>query len=68
MKVTYYKETDTLYVELRSNNVHETREIDENTYLDLDATGQMCAITIEHASERADTPFMQFEQVETTVP
>lgn len=65
MKVIYFKETDTLYVELRARDVHETREIDENTYLDVDVTGQMCAITIEHASERADLPMMQFEQVAT---
>jgi len=63
MKVTHYKDTDTLYVELRASAITETRELDENTYLDVDADGQMCAITIEHASQRADLPVMQFEEI-----
>lgn len=63
MKVTYFKDTDTLYVELRASDVQETREIDPNTYVDMDSKGRMCAITIEHASERADLPAMHFEEV-----
>jgi uncharacterized protein YuzE len=32
----------------------ETKDPDENTLLDLDYNGEICAITIEHASERAE--------------
>ena len=54
MKVQYFSETDTLYIEFSRDDVVETRELDENTMLEVDAKGKVCAITIEHASERTD--------------
>jgi uncharacterized protein YuzE len=62
----YYPDTDTLHIELRSVDVAETRELDENTMLDLDHQGQVCGITIEHAKERADAPSFSFEQAAAT--
>ena len=41
----------------------ETRDLDENTILDLDAQGNIRSITIEHASQRADLPHLSYEQV-----
>ena len=63
MKLKYFPDTDTLYIELRDAQVIETRDIDENTQIDLDAAGTMCGITIEHASQRTDLPNLSFEQV-----
>lgn len=63
MKIKYFQETDTLYIELRAAEVSETRDLDENTIADLDAEGRICALTIEHASIRADIPHFSFEQV-----
>ena len=63
MKVKYFTETDTLYIEFKAADIVESRDLDENTVLDLDAHGNMCAITIEHASERTDIPHFWFEQV-----
>jgi uncharacterized protein YuzE len=54
MKVKYFSDTDTLYIEFRSDNVTESKDLDENTVLDLDAQGNVCAITFEHASTRTD--------------
>ena len=45
----------------------ETREIDDNTFFDLDAYGNVCAITIEHASERAGAPAFSYEHVDALV-
>jgi len=42
---------------------YETRDLDENTLPDLDADGNICAITVEHASKRADIPKFSYEQV-----
>ena len=61
--MTYFKDTDTLYVELRARDIEQTRELDQNTFLDVDADGQVCAITFEHASQRADLPTLQFEEI-----
>jgi uncharacterized protein YuzE len=63
MKVRYYEHTDTLLIELRDAPVAETRDLDENTVIDLDANGNICSMTIEHASVRADAPKFSFEKV-----
>ena len=63
MKVKYFVETDTLYIEFRSGDVVETRDLDENTLLDVDASGNVLALTVEHASERTGIPEFSYEQV-----
>jgi len=63
MKIRYYAETDTLYIEFCDAPVVETRDLDENTLLDLDAQGNICAITVEHASKRAGIPQFSYEQI-----
>lgn len=63
MKVRYSTDTDTLFIEFRDAPVTETRDLDENTLLDVDAHGNICAITIEHASQRADSPAFSYEHV-----
>ena len=63
MKIRYFQDTDTLHIEFRLADVSETRDLDENTLLDLDREGNICGITVEHAGERADIPHFSFEQV-----
>jgi uncharacterized protein YuzE len=63
MKIRYYRDTDTLYIEFREGPVAETRDLDENTVMDVDALGGICAITIEHASERTGIPQFSYEQI-----
>ena len=63
MKVRYFADTDTLLIEFLDSPVTETRDLDENTVLDVDAKGNICAITVEHASLRAGAPQFSYEQV-----
>jgi len=63
MRIKYFQDTDTLYIELRSAEVAETKDLDENTLLDLDRDGNLCGITIEHARDRADIPHFSYEQI-----
>lgn len=63
MRIRYFKDTDTLLIEFKEAPVAETRELDENTVLDIDAQGNVCAITVEHASQRAGIPQFSYEQV-----
>ena len=63
MRIRYFAGTDTLFIELREAVVAETRDLDENTVLDVDGEGNVCAITIEHASQRADSPKFSYEQI-----
>ena len=32
MKITYFQDTDTLYIEFRAGSVAETRDLDENIF------------------------------------
>lgn len=63
MKITYCQDTDTLYIEFRSVEVTETKDLDENTLLDVDRDGNICGMTVEHASERAELPKFSYEQI-----
>ena len=63
MKIKYFQDTDTLYIEFKSAEVAVTKDLDEDTLLDLDRDGNICAITVEHARERADIPHFSFEQM-----
>ena len=62
VKIRYF-DTDTLYIEFRHAEVMETRDLDENTQIDLDAAGKLCRLTLEHASERADLSAIDYQQV-----
>ena len=63
MKVQYFEDTDTLYIEFQSQQIAQTRDLDENTLLDLDADGNVCAITFEHTSQSADISRLQVEGI-----
>ena len=63
MRIKYFQDTDTLYIEFRATKVAETKDLDEDTLLDLDQDGNICAITVEHAKDRADIPHFSYEQV-----
>ena len=63
MKIKYFKDSDTLLIEFREAQIEETKDLDENTILDYDKDGNICAITVEHASERADIPEFTFEEI-----
>lgn len=67
MKIQYFADTDTLYIQFRENEIAEIREIDEDTLVELDRDAQLCAMTVEHAKERADLRHFSFEHIECPV-
>ncbi len=54
MKMSYFDDTDTLHIAFSEADVSETKDLDENTLLDLDSQGRIVGITVEHASDRTD--------------
>jgi uncharacterized protein YuzE len=54
MKLHYYPETDSLYIELKKAPGAETREIVEGLMVDLDAKGDVVGFDIDHASRKFD--------------
>jgi uncharacterized protein YuzE len=63
MKVQYFTVTDTLYIEFRAGTIVESRDLDEDTVIDVDGDGQICAITMEHAKSHTDIPRFSFEEI-----
>jgi uncharacterized protein YuzE len=61
MKIRYFDDTDTLHIEFRAADVAETRDLDEDTLLDVDREGKICGLTIEHAKQRTDIPRFSYE-------
>ena len=53
MRIKYFPDTDTAHIEFLDNEVQETREINENTYIDMDVNGNIVNMTIEHAKHTA---------------
>jgi uncharacterized protein YuzE len=54
MKLHYYAETDSLYIELRSGAGVEVREIADGLNADIDAQGRVVGLDIDHASTMLD--------------
>ena len=54
MKLHYYPETDSLYIELKSTPGTETVEVVEGLVVDLDEHGDVVGFDIEHASRKFD--------------
>lgn len=54
MKLTYYPETDSLYIDLSHRTSVESREISEGVVLDYDDSGNVIGIDIDNASSKVD--------------
>ena len=54
MKLNYYKETDSLYIDLSSKTSTDSKEISEGIVLDYDTEGNIVGIDIDNASKKVD--------------
>jgi uncharacterized protein YuzE len=63
MKIKYFSDTDTALVEFSGHAVAETKEINENIYIDFDRSGNLVAMTIEHARQQASLPSLSYEHI-----
>ena len=63
MKLHYYPETDSLYIDLSARPSADSREVAEGIVVDLDETGYVVGIDIQHASERLDLKTLEIESL-----
>lgn len=61
MRLTYYPETDSLYVEFKAGPGAETLEVNDNVNIDIDAAGEIVGFDIDHASKRLDLSKLEIE-------
>ena len=65
MKIKHFTDTDTALLEFSDHQVAQTKEINENIYIDLDMDGNLVNMTIEHASTQANIAEIAFQQIES---
>jgi uncharacterized protein YuzE len=63
MKIEYFRDTDTALINFTTKSVHETKEISENIYIDVDESGNLVSMTIEHAKEYGTLPEIHYKEV-----
>lgn len=61
MKLHYYPETDSLYVEFKAKPGTETIEVTVGLNVDIDADGEVVGFDIDHASRRLDLHTLETE-------
>jgi len=54
MRISYYPDTDSLYIDLSEQPSAESREISEGIVLDYDAEGTLVGIDIDNASKKVE--------------
>lgn len=63
MEIKYFQDTDTLLVNFMDKEIVETRDINENTLIELDRDGNLVSMTIEHAKKQANMDDFSYHQV-----
>ncbi|MGG6240046.1 DUF2283 domain-containing protein [Nodosilinea sp. AN01ver1] len=59
MKLTYFPDTDTLYIDLADRPSTESEVLNENLIIDFDDEGRPVGITVEHYSQTVTTPAIE---------
>ena len=67
MKIKYFPDTDTALLEFSELEVAETKEINENIYIDLDRDGNLISMTIEHAKKQANLMELSYYQMDKNI-
>jgi uncharacterized protein YuzE len=65
MKLHYYPDTDSLYIDLKANPSADSREVADGLVIDLDSEGHVVGIDIQHASQILDLNTLETESLPT---
>jgi uncharacterized protein YuzE len=66
MKLNYYPDTDSLYIDLSHRPSVESREISEGVVLDYDESGNVVGIDIDNASLKVELHELMVSKVPFT--
>lgn len=67
MKLNYYPDTDSLYIDLSERTSSESKEISEGVVLDYDADGNLVGIDIDNASDKVELEKLILSQLPSKV-
>jgi uncharacterized protein YuzE len=68
MKISYYPDTDSLYIDLSEQPSTESREISEGVVLDYDAQGRLVGIDIDNASTKVELKKLTLSKLPASEP
>lgn len=54
MKISYYPDTDSMYIDLSERKSAESKEVSPGVVLDYDNSGDLVGIDIDNASKKLD--------------
>ena len=63
MKLSYYPETDSLYIDLSEQTSAESKEISEGVVLDYDRNGNLVGIDIDNASRKLKLDELEIKRI-----
>ena len=67
MRLNYYPETDSLYIDLTERPSTESKEVSEGVVLDYDANGNLVGIDIDNASKKLELKTLVLNKMPTDV-
>jgi uncharacterized protein YuzE len=67
MRIQYYADTDSLYIDFSARPSAESKEITDGVVLDYDAEGNIVGIDIDHASKRLELSDLTLSQLPSEV-
>ena len=67
MKLNYFADTDSLYIELAEQPSVESREVSEGVIIDYDARGNLVGIDIDNASTKVDMRILKLSNLPAKV-
>ncbi|MHB1233238.1 MAG: DUF2283 domain-containing protein [Burkholderiales bacterium] len=67
MKLKYYPDTDSLYIDLSEKPSVESMEVSEGVVLDYDAGGNLVGIDIDNASKKIDLNELTFSRLPPSI-
>ena len=67
MKLDYFPDTDSLYIELADHASVDSREVSEGVVLDYDAGGNLVGIDIDNASTKVDMRILKLSKLPAKV-
>jgi uncharacterized protein YuzE len=67
MKLNYFPDTDSLYIELAEQTSVESREVSEGVVIDYDAQGNLVGIDIDNASTKVDMGILKLTNLPSKI-
>lgn len=61
MKAKYFPDTDTLLLQFSDAEIAETYDLNENVLVEVDKTGRLVSMTVEHAKEQMDVSEFSYQ-------